>query len=586
MPNRNEKIENITYPDGRSCDVIFTKMMEPISKEEYTKISDEEKMNYCIEVPLKTTEFYVDDEHKVICLQDQPIRMRDGIKIYADIYLPVTALDGPVPLIVSWSLYGKQPWHQQFQLFQAKKIPSTTISPMCKFNSADPMYWCYLGYGVANVDPRGIGNSEGDQQQFGTQDARDGYDFIEWAAKQKWCNGKISLFGSSGAAMSIWKIAAEQPPHLACIAPWDGAGDLYRESIMEGGIPGFFGSSIAIAAQGKGYIDNTLAMAKKEPFVTSPYWQDKIPKYEKITVPVYTTCNWNDVHSKGSWEGFQKVSSEQKWMRTHQAFEAEDLYNPKVLQDITLFFERFLKNIHNGWELTPKIRLEVMDAYTYSFEKNREETTWPLARTNYKKLYLNASNGKLGDLPVKNESSVMYDSKTGLTTFEYTFRKETELTGNMKLRIWVEAKNHNEMDLFVTIKKLSAKGEVLPITILGNKKHPGAWGKLRVSQRHLDEKQSSEHQPIYTFDQSQKLIPGEIVPVDIEIWPSSRVWHKGQKLQIEIAGRYTREDWFEPLEWFTDNNGEHIIHTGGQYESYLVIPEIPPRYEDGEYTFR
>jgi hypothetical protein len=38
--------------------------------------------------------------------------------------------------------------------------------------------------------------------------------------------------------------------------------------------------------------------------------------------------------------------------------------------------------------------------------------------------------------------------------------------------------------------------------------------------------------------------------------------------------------------WFPDNKGDHIIHTGGKYESYLLVPEIPPRYEDGDYIYR
>lgn len=586
MPPRDEKIVKVTYPDGSTCDVIFTKMTHPIPKEELAKIPREEAMNYCVEVPINTTEYYVDDEKKVVCLQDQAIKMRDGVTIYADIYLPVTALKDPVPLIISWSFFGKQPWHQPVQIFRPMGVPTGAVSNVCKFESSDPMFWCYQGYGVANVDPRGIGNSEGDFQQFGTQDGRDGYDFIEWAAEQKWCNGKVAMFGNSGVAMSQWRVAAECPPHLVCIAPWEATGDQYRESIMEGGIPGFFGGSIVIAAQGKGYIDNTVAMSKKEPYVTSPYWQDKIPKYENINIPVYTTCNWNHFHLRGSWEGFNKVKTRKKWMRCHQKFEWPDTYSPEMLQDLKLFFDRYLKNIHNGWELTPKIRMEVMDAFEYPYQTNRPENEWPLARTNYKKLYLNASTGKLGDAPVKNESSVSYDGATGLTTFEYTFRKDTELTGYLKLRMWVEAKGHDDMDLFVTIKKLSTKGEWLPVTIFGSERHPGAWGKLRVSRRHLDEKLSTEYQPVLTHDRDEKLKPGEIVPVDIEIWPLSRFWHKGQKLQLEIAGRYIRDEWFEPLIWFPDNKGDHVIHTGGKYESYLLVPEIPPRYEDGEYIYR
>ena len=371
MPPRDEKIVKVTYPDGSTCDVIFTKMTQPIPKEELANIPREQAMNFCVEAPINTTEYYVDDEEKILCLQDQPIKMRDGVTIYADIYMPKTALKEPLPLIISWSFFGKQPWHQPVQIFRPMGVPTGAVSNVCKFESSDPLYWCYQGYVVANVDPRGIGNSEGDFQQFGTQDGRDGYDFIEWAATQKWCSGKVAMFGNSGVAMSQWRVAAECPPHLTCIAPWEATGDQYRESIMEGGIPGFFGGSIVIAAQGKGYIDNTVAMAKKEPFVTSPYWQDKIPKYENINIPVYATCNWNHFHLRGAWEGFNKVKTKKKWMRCHQKFEWPDTYDPAMLQDLKLFFDRYLKNIYNGWELTPKIRMEVMDAFEFPYQTDR-----------------------------------------------------------------------------------------------------------------------------------------------------------------------------------------------------------------------
>jgi predicted acyl esterase len=161
----------------------------------------------------------------IVCEQDACIIMRDGVKIYADIYRPET--DKPVPLIVSWGPFGKRP-SEGMDEWKLMGVPPRTVSTMAKFESADPGYWCHYGYAVANVDPRGVGNSEGDVSNFGLQDGRDGYDFIEWAAVQKWCNGNVGMFGNSGVCMVEWRIAAEQPPHLVCIAAWEGTGDMYR----------------------------------------------------------------------------------------------------------------------------------------------------------------------------------------------------------------------------------------------------------------------------------------------------------------------------------------------------------------------
>jgi len=109
---------------------------------------------------------------------------------------------------------------------------------------------------------------------------------------------------------------------------------------------------------------------------------------------------------------------------------------------------------------------------------------------------------------------------------------------------------------------------------------------MRVSHRALDEKLSTEYEPVQSHLNEEKLSPGEIVPVDIAIVPSSKLWHKGQIIRVQIAGRYIREGWFEPLSWETDNKGSHVIHTGGKYESFLQIPVIPPKYQAGNYIYR
>ena len=59
-----------------------------------------------------------------------------------------------------------------------------------------------------------------------------------------------------------------------------------------------------------------------------------------------------------------------------------------------------------------------------------------------------------------------------------------------------------------------------------------------------------------------------------------------EQLRVEIAGFFHRENWFEPFDYDTINEGKHIIHTGGEYDSYLQVPYIPPKYVVGDYVYR
>jgi len=102
--------------------------------------------------------------------------------------------------------------------------------------SFDPAEWVGRGYAIVNVDSRGANDSEGNLRWWGSSEGKDGYDFIEGLAVKSWCNGNVGLAGNSWLAVSQYFIAAQQPPHLKCIAPLEGLSDVLRQSLARGGI--------------------------------------------------------------------------------------------------------------------------------------------------------------------------------------------------------------------------------------------------------------------------------------------------------------------------------------------------------------
>ncbi|MGI6230524.1 MAG: CocE/NonD family hydrolase [Tractidigestivibacter sp.] len=570
--------------EGEDIDVIYRKGNGTMSKEQMAEARKQGKFvpPFVYSAPCDTHTY--ECMPGILCDRDTPVKLRDGVTIYADIYRPKDS--GPVPLIISWGPFGKN--MLEVGGFKAMGVPPQAVSKFAKFESADPAYWVPNGYAVANVDPRGVGHSEGYVSIWGVQDHYDGYDFIEWAAKQPWCTGKISMFGNSGVCMVIWGIASTQPPHLTCIAGWEGTGDMYRESFALGGIdnPNYNEIMINTVACNT-YVEDVPNMYAAHPFYDK-YWQMRTPKWENIKIPAYICSGMCHIHNRGSFEAFRKIRSPKKWMRAHREMEWPDTYNPENVADLKKFYDRYLKDIHNGWEFTPKVRIDVMDAYDFDFRPKRPENEFPLKRTQYKKIYLDAATHSGSFEPFPTHSEVVYDPKTEMTTFDITFDEDTEITGYISAHLNIECRGYDNMDLFLWVKKLGQNGEYVPISCIDTP-YRGAWGYLRGRRRALDPELSTDFQPVLAHQKDEPMEQGKIYPVDIEFYPHSRIWHKGETLRLEIEGRFIKTDWFEddhnnPEE--DNGDGMHVIHTGGEYQSWLQVPVIPPKYVSGDYVIR
>jgi predicted acyl esterase len=89
----------------------------------------------------------------------------------------------------------------------------------------------------------------------------------------------------------------------------------------------------------------------------------------------------------------------------------------------------------------------------------------------------------------------------------------------------------------------------------------------------LNQAESTEWNPVLTGTSEQKLAPGQIVPVDIALYPSSTFLAAGESLKLIISSKEIIR--FAPFKKNTkDNFGQHVLHSGGEYDSYLLLPEI------------
>lgn len=551
----------------------------------------------------------------ILLERDVPVKLRDGVTIYVDVFRPV---DGnKCPAIMAWSPYGKEVGGQMLDDVPMRAgVPMNATSGLEKFEGPDPAYWVAHGYAVVNVDKRGAYMSEGNLLYWGHEDALDGCDVIEWIASRDWCTGKVGMSGNSWLTVSQWFIAAEKPKHLAAIAPWEGFCDHYRESGTRGGIPmPEFPEMIAETfSSAHGMLEDQPRMIVEKPFMCD-YWEDKAAKVENIDIPAYVVASYtNSVHTHGTFAGYRRMASKEKWLRVHNTQEWYDYYTPENVEDLRRFFDHYLKGIDNGWEKTPRVRLSVLNPGGKDIV-GRPENEFPLARTQYERLYLSASDSTLQtSLPAKEAVNVYRsEDENHQVTYRYRMDKPTEITGYMKLHLWVAAPDNDDMDLSVSVEKLSKDGKPLPdktgSLIV-------ATGMMRVSMRQLDEAKSTEAEPYYPFTTEQKLKPGDIVPVEIEIWPMGLLFDKGEILQLTVGAYYPAKADIPfgstpisiPKEGYTympgqkvekmtiggnatecadanevvkspatHNVGRHCIYTGGKYDSYLYVPVIPAK---------
>ncbi|MET7744293.1 CocE/NonD family hydrolase [Streptomyces sp. NPDC005385] len=527
----------------------------------------------------------------IVLDKDVPVTLRDGVTIHVDIFRP--AGTERVPVIVAWSPYGKGQGTSAsvMGIFGMVGLDNGIVSGLEKFEGPDPAYWCAHGYAICNPDIRGVANSEGDSVVWDRQEGRDCYDLIEWLGVQDWSTGKVAMSGTSYLAVSQWFTAAEQPPHLTAINPWEGVSDVYRDLVLRGGMPdtGFARQLQDNSYFGKSQKEDILTEAEHHPLIDD-LWQNKIPQFEKINVPAYVVASYsNTLHTAGTFRAWRRMASENKWLRVHNSQEWPDYYDESNVEDLRRFFDHTLKGEDNGWERTPRVRYSLLDLHGGD-RINIPADQFPPADTTSTKYYLDGRTRTLSTATPDAEATAGYAvaSNPDMVSFVTRFDEETTLVGYPKAHLWVEADGSDDMDLFVLAQKLDAHGTPLQAFTAFNRgalaqdvtergasilRYKGSDGRLRVSMRHLDKTLTTDDVPAHTFDRVEKLSPGEVVDVEIDLLPVGLTFRVGEQLRLVISGRSLLGTMMPGIrEYEPANSGRHIIHTGGDRASYLQLP--------------
>jgi uncharacterized protein len=548
----------------------------------------------------------------ILCEYDVKIPMNEGFSVTANIYRSKNAeeIGEKVPVVMCAHPYdnhltpalkktplGGPP--QQYRL-----IPQTggkpVFSKLTSWESPDPNFWIPAGYAVVNMNLPGYANSEGPATSFSEHQAKCYYEAIEWVARQSWCTGKVGLSGVSYLAITQYHVAACQayggpPPSLACISPWEGLTDVYRDifafgGLSETGFPTFWWNTEVkpvIKGTEEDYIESEGSIPTSylihHPFYDD-YWKAKAAKLEEITVPMLICASFSDhgLHTMGSFRVFEKAKSKHKWVYTHRTGKWVAYYSSEVQKMTKDFMDCFLKDdTSSGFLYTPPVRIEVRSSRNEIHEV-RYENEWPIARTQYTKLYLSEQPESLSLEKPEKQLEIEYPAKKGKALFNITFTEDTELSGYMKLKVWVEARSEKagkispeDMAMSIAVNKVDRDGNSVHFNgSVGNKKDMVTRGFCKVSRRELDPVESTEWHPVLKGDSEQKLKEGEIVSVDIELYPSSTFFSAGESLQLIIASNeiIPSPPYKKAL---ACNYGKHGIHFGGKYDSYLLVPIIP-----------
>jgi len=353
--------------------------------------------------------------------RDVPGRMRDGVVLYADVYVPDG--DGPFPVLLMRTPYDRTQAH-------------TVTFP-------HPTWYARRGYMVVIQDVRGRWTSEGEWYPF-AHEAEDGYDTVEWAAALPKSNGRVGMYGFSYDGATQLLAAAEAPQHLACIVPCLTGSEYYDGWTYRGGALhlAFVESWGVLLAQdtarrrglrqleemlhtsfsvtGLGFTNLPLeeyAPLRRDAIAPwffdwlrhpsrDDYWErwSIARRYGQIQVPALHLAGWYDIFLDGSirnFAGLRAGAGDRRsrdgqrlvigpwhhlpWASMVSGWDFGEEARNCIAEEQLRWYDHFLRGTENGVTEGPPIRLFVMGENRW-----RDEDEWPLRGTRAAEFFLHS----------------------------------------------------------------------------------------------------------------------------------------------------------------------------------------------------
>ncbi len=362
------------------------------------------------------------------------IPLSDGTKLAARMWIPVDADQSPVPALLEYLPYRKR---------DGTVVRDALTHP----------YLAGHGYASVRVDMRGSGDSDGVMEdEYTKQEQEDGLEVIAWLARQKWCTGKVGMFGISWGGFNALQVAALRPPALKAIISLCSTDDRYEDDIhYKGGTllnenMGWAATMLAYSSRppdpkivGTNWRKMWMQRLKSEPFLLidwlkhphrDAYWKHGSisEDWSKINVPVMLVGGWNDAYSNAVPRMMKNLRCPRKaiigpWAHKYPHFAVP---RPQIgfLQEMLRWWDHYLKDQNTGVTSESDYRVYIMDAYKPGAFPDHiggcwvNENYWGMGNMSTKTWFLTA-NGIAGSKGEDAAYSISSKQTTGFDGGEY-----------------------------------------------------------------------------------------------------------------------------------------------------------------------